>query len=100
MLMRLCSSPPSLLSFRLVLVSIDEVAKQPRLILLDVIPTPKSNFPNSLPVFQTANEHRMARQPLDYLSEELSKSQGQSSIAQRSKHDLIAYLNPAIITDL
>ncbi len=42
----------------------------------------------------------MARQPLNYLNEELSKTQGQSSIAQRSKHDLMAYLNPDVITDL
>ena len=66
----------------------------------DVIPTPNANLPGSQQMFPTANEHRIARQPLDYLSEELSKTQGKSAIAQRSKHDLLTYLSPDVVTDL
>ena len=74
--------------------------EQRHLISLDVIPAPNANLPGSQQIFPTANEHRIARQPLDYLNEELSKTQGQSSIAQRSKHDLLAYLSPDVVTDL
>lgn len=98
--MKLCSSLPSLLSFHLVLVSVTRVPKQQRLTPPDIIPTPNANLPGSQPIFSTSNEHRISRQPLDYLGEELFRSQGQSSIVQRSKHDLMAYLNPNVITDL
>ena len=66
----------------------------------DIIPTPNANLPGPRHVFPTAKEHRIARQPLDYLSGELSRTQGKSSIAQRSKHDLLAFLGPDIVTDL
>lgn len=66
----------------------------------DIIPTPNANLPGSEQIFPTASEHRVARQPLDFLDEELSNTQGLSSIAQRSKHDLLIYLNPDVVTDL
>lgn len=71
-----------------------------RLIFSDLIPIPNSNIPGSQPPFSTSKEHRISRQPLAYLDEELSRTQGQSSIAQRSKNDLKAYLNPDVITKL
>ena len=77
-----------------------EAPKQQCLIALDIIPIPNANLPGSQPIFPTSSEHRMSRQPLDYLSDELSRTQGQSSIAQRSKHDLKAYLSPDVVTDL
>ena len=73
---------------------------QRHLTIPDVVPTPNANLPGSHQIFPTAKEHRIARQPLDYLSEELSKTQGQSSVAQRSKHDLLVYLSPDAVTDL
>lgn len=74
--------------------------KQRHLTSSDVIPTPNANLSGSQQIFPSANEHRIARQPLDYLSEELSKTQGKSSMAQRSKHDLLTYLSPDVVTDL
>lgn len=74
--------------------------KQRHLTAPGIIPTPNANLPGSQNIFPTPNEDRIARQPLDYLGEELSKSQGQSSIAQRSKHDLLVYLSPDAVTDL
>ena len=71
-----------------------------RLIFADIIPIPNSNLPGSQSPFSTSKEHRISRQSLAYLDEELSRTQGQSSIAQRSKNDLKAYLNPDVITDL
>ena len=100
MLIKLCSSLLLLLLFHLDLVRILEALKQPRLIALDIIPIPNANLPGSQPIFPTSSEQRMSRQPLDYLSDELSRTQGQSSIAQRSKHDLKAYLSPDVVTDL
>lgn len=74
--------------------------KQRHLTAPGIIPTPNANLPGSQNIFPIADEARTARQPLDYLSGELSKSQGQSSIAQRSKHDLLVYLSPDAVTDL
>ena len=71
-----------------------------RLIFSDIIPVPNSNIPGSQPPCSTSKEHRISRQPLAYLDEELSRTQGQSSIAHRSKNDLKGYLNPDVITDL
>lgn len=76
------------------------VFEQRRLTPPDIIPTPNANVPSSQPIFLTAKEHRLARQPLDHLNEELSKSRGQSNIAQRSKNALKAYLNADVVTDL
>ena len=98
--MKLCNTRLFLQLFRLVLVSITEDLKQQCLIPPDVIPTPNANLPGSQPIFSTIHEHGIARQQLDLLNDELSKSKGQSSIAQRSKRDLVAYLNPDVITDL
>lgn len=98
--MKLCNSLLSLRLFRLVLVRVTGVPKQQRLTPSDIIPTPNANLHGPPSIFTTSNEHRMSRQPLDYLGEELSRTQGQSSIAQRSKHDLKAYLDPHVITDL
>ena len=77
-----------------------EAPKQQRLTPPDIIPAPNANVPGSQPIFATPNEHRMSRQPLLYLDEDLSRTQGQSSVAQRSKNDLKAYLNSEFITDL
>lgn len=98
--MKLCSSLLSLPLFHLVLVSVTAVPKQSHLTPPDIIPTPNANLPGSQPIFSTSNEHRTSRQPLDYLNEELSRTQGQSSVVHRSKHDLQAYLNPDIVTYL
>lgn len=98
--MKLCSSLLSLPLFLLVLVSVTRPPKQHRLTPPDIIPTPNANLPGSQPIFSTSKEHRTSRQPLEYLDEELSRTQGQSGIAERSKHDLKAYLNPEVITDL
>ncbi len=73
---------------------------QQRLTPPDIITIPNANLPGSQTIFSTSNEHSKSRQPLEYLDEELSKTQGQSSITQRSKDDLKAYLNPNAITDL
>ena len=66
----------------------------------DIIITPNANLPGSQPIFPTPEEHRCARQPLDYLDEELSRFQGQSSVVQRAKTELKAYLNQDDVTDL
>lgn len=65
----------------------------------NIIPTPNADLPGSQPIFSTSDERHISRQPLEYLGEELSRTQGQSSVAQRSKHELKAYLNPDVITD-
>lgn len=101
MLMKLCNSPLSLQLFHLVPVRFTGFPKQQRrLTPLDIIPTPNANLHGSQPIFTTSDEHRVSRQPLDYLDKELSRNQGQSSIVQRSKQELKAYLNADVITDL
>ena len=97
---KLCNSLHSPLLFLLVLVGVAEFLRQSHLTPPDIIPTPNANLPGSQPIYPTANEHHMARQPLTYLNDELSRTKGQSSIAQRSKHELMAYLNPDVTTDL
>lgn len=77
-----------------------DFVKQQRLTPPDIIPTPNADLPGSQPIFSTSDERHISRQPLEYLGEELSRTQGQSSVAQRSKHELKAYLNPDVITDL
>ena len=100
MSMKLCNSLLSPLLFLLDLVSVADILRHSHLTSPDIIPTPNANLPGSQPVFPTANEHHIAHQSLTYLNDELSKTQGQSSIAQRSKLELMAYLNPDVITDL
>lgn len=67
---------------------------------LDIIPAPTLNFSSPYPIFPTVPEQRAARQPLDILDEELAKTRGQSSMAQRVKDDLKSYLSQDVITDL
>ena len=67
---------------------------------LDIIPAPNVNFSSPHPIFPTLPEQRAARQPLDILDEELAKTRGQSSMAQRAKDDLKSYLSQDVITDL
>ena len=67
---------------------------------LDIIPAPHVNFSSPHPVFPTPPEQRAARQPLDILDEDLAKTRGQSSMAQRAKNDLQSYLSQDVITDL
>lgn len=65
----------------------------------DIIPAPDANLPGSQPIFPIPNEYQTSRQSLLFLDEDLSRTQGQSSVAHRSKNDLKAYLNPDVITD-
>ncbi|KAL2039924.1 hypothetical protein N7G274_007327 [Stereocaulon virgatum] len=65
----------------------------------DIIPIPNVNLPNSQPLFPTPQEQQTARQPLDYLNDELSRTQGQSNVAQRARDDLMSYLSQDNITD-
>ena len=67
---------------------------------IDIIPAPNLNFSSPHPIFPTLPEQRAARQPLDILDEELAKTRGQSSMAQRVKDDLKSYLSQDVITDL
>ena len=67
---------------------------------LDIIPAPHVNFSSPHPVFPTLPEQHAARQPLDILDEDLAKTRGQSSMAQRAKNDLQSYLSQDVITDL
>ena len=67
---------------------------------LDIIPAPNVNFSSPHPIFPTLPEQRAARQPLDILDEDLAKTRGQSSIAQRAKDDIKSYLSQDVITDL
>lgn len=81
-------------------MSVARIPKQQRLTPPDIVPTPNSNLPSSQPIFSTPNEHRISRRSLDYLGEELSRTQEPSSIVQHSKRELKAYLHPDVITDL
>lgn len=67
---------------------------------LDIIPIPNANLPDSQPLFPNPQEQQTARQPLDYLNEELSRTQGQSNVVQRARDDLMSYLSQDNITDL
>ena len=67
---------------------------------IDIIPAPNVNFSSPHPIFHTLPEQRAARQPLDILDEDLAKTRGQSSMAQRAKDDLKSYLSQDVITDL
>ena len=61
---------------------------------------PNANLPSSQQTLSTLLEQHNIRQPLHYLDEDLAKTEGQSSAAQRARHDLKQFLDPAFISDL
>jgi len=67
---------------------------------VDIIPTPNARLSSSQPIFPTLPDQSIGRQSLNYLNEELSKTNGQSITAQRVKQDLKPYLDRDMITDL
>jgi len=67
---------------------------------VDIIPTPNAHLSSSQPIFPTLPDQSIGRQSLNYLNEELSKTNGQSITAQRVKQDLKPYLDRDMITDL
>ena len=67
---------------------------------LDIIPIPDADLSGSQPIFPTVPELSMARQPLEFLNEELRKTNGKSGVVHRVRHDLKPYLDPETITDL
>ena len=70
------------------------------LIMIDIIPIPNANLPGSQPIFSTPEEKCSARQSLEYLNSEVSRTNGQSTLAQRARHDLKPYLDQEGVTDL
>jgi len=65
-----------------------------------IVPIPNANLSGSQQAYSTLPEQHTTQQSLHYLDEELIKTQGLSSAAQRARHDLKTFLDPAFISDL
>lgn len=66
----------------------------------DVIPLPTVGLPGSQPIFSTASEQELARQPIELLNRDLAQSNGTSSLLRRALQDLQPYLDPNQLTEL
>ncbi len=61
---------------------------------------PNARLPGQHYNFIHGGEGQASRQPLDFLNQELARSQGHSSAANRAEYDLKSLLDGNYITDL
>lgn len=66
----------------------------------DIVPMPHAEVSSSGPILPSPTDRKTSRQPLELLDSDITKNQGNSSLAQNALGVVKGYLDSSQITDL